>query len=167
MPVLPYLAVGATALGAEQSIIGGMNADSAAKQEAALQRDQASLALKNAQDNASVEAYNDTQLVQRQKVAFLANGVTLEGSPAEVLKNTTTMSQQNVQAILDRGVAQYNLGQREAAQTQAKGRTALLAGLATAGTDVVKGASDAYKSGIFDSKTTTTKTTPRIEGVDG
>lgn len=166
MPVLPFLAVAAAGFGAVSSVMGGASANSAAKQEAGLQRQQADLALKNANDNAAVEAYNDTQLVQRQKVAFLANGVTLEGSPAEVLKNTTTQSQQNVQAILDRGVNEYNLGQAQADQTRNKGRAALVAGIAKGVTDVGLAAAAGYQSGMFD-PTKSVSSIPKPEGILG
>lgn len=144
-------AVGATAFSATSSIAGGINANSAAKQEAELQQQQAELSLKNAKDNATVEAYNSTQLVQRQKVAYLANGVSLEGSPSEVLKNTTDLSQQNVQAILDRGLNEYNLGQQQAAQTRNKGRAALVGGVTDAVRTTATAAAAAYSSGAFDS----------------
>ncbi len=150
MPVLPALAVGSSLVSAAGSIAGGFSANSAAKQEANLQRDQANLALKNANDNAEVYAYNATDFVQRQKVSYLANGVTLEGSPTDVLQNTTTQSQKNVQAILDRGAAEYNLGMRSAAQTQAKGRAALIGGLIQGGTSLVSGGLEASKAGMFD-----------------
>lgn len=144
--------IGAT-VGAVSSVSSGFAANAAAKQEAGLQQQQADLALKNSQDNAEVEAANATQFVQRQKVAYLANGVTLEGSPSMVVKNTRDQSQKNVQAILDRGTAEYNLGMGQKAQTLSKGRAALIGGILGGVTDVASGVTSAYKSGMFDAKT--------------
>ncbi len=157
MPVIPFLAVAAAGFAGVEAIAGGFSANSAAQQEAQLQQQQADLALKNSQQNATVEAYNATQLVQRQKVAYLANGVSLEGSPSMVLKNTTNLSQQNVQAILDRGTAEYNLGMEQKAQTLNKGRAALIGGIAGGVGTFATAAGAASKAGMFDA--------PKVSGV--
>lgn len=140
----------ATGFSAGSSIFGGINANKAAKQEADLQAEQGRIAMQEAQTNATNEAYNQTQFVQKQRLAFLANGVTLEGSPSEVLKSSKNYGQQQVNAILSEGAAKYNLAQREAAITKNKGRAALLSGIAGGVSDVNKGVQSGYFSGMFD-----------------
>ena len=139
MPVLPLLALA----GAGASLYSGSAANSAARQEAALERQQGDIAASEAQVNAKNEAFNQTQAVQNQRVAFLANGVTLEGSPSMVLEQSKEYGQSQVDAILRQGAAKKALAYSEATITQNKGRAALIGSIASA-------ASSAYKSGMFD-----------------
>jgi hypothetical protein len=139
MPVLPLLALA----GAGASIYSGLSANSAARQEAALERQQGNIAMSEAQVNAKNEAFNQTQAVQNQRVAFLANGVTLEGSPAMVLEQSKEYGQSQVDAILRQGAAKKALSDAEATITQNKGRAALIGGILQAG-------SKGYQSGLFD-----------------
>jgi hypothetical protein len=116
--------------GAIAQVAGGIGGVGAANQEADLQRQQGQIALQESQVNANNAAFNETQAVQNQRLAFLANGVSLEGSPSLVLAASKSYAQTQVQSILDQGAAQYNLAQREAAITQNKGRAALIADVA-------------------------------------
>ena len=140
MPVLPLLALA----GAGASLYSGFAANSAARQEAALERQQGDIAASEAQVNAKNEAFNQTQAVQNQRVAFLANGVTLEGSPSMVLEQSKEYGQSQVDAILRQGAAKKALAYSEATITQNKGRAALIGGILQAG-------SKGYSSGLFDS----------------
>ena len=139
MPALGALAL----VGAVGSIYGGIAANSAAQSEAALQRQQGDIAVAEAKTNAQNEAYNQTQAVQRQRLAFLGNGVSLEGSPALVLAKSKEYGQSQVDAILTQGANRQSLAYGEAAITANKGRTALIGGLLQAG-------SKGYSSGLFD-----------------
>lgn len=150
------LAIGSTVLSAGGSIYGGMQASQSAKEEAALQRQQGDLAAAEASRNATDEAYNQTQNVTRQKMAFLANGVTLEGSPLEVLAETKNQGQRSVNAILQQGAAQKNLSYQSAQVTQNKGRAALISGVLQAGSTTASGISNANKAGVFDTPKKTT-----------
>jgi hypothetical protein len=127
---MPTLLAGATMFSAASSIGGGISGMMASNQEAKLQREQADIALAESRANATNEAYNQNIAVGKQKLAFLSNGVSLEGSPTLVLQESTRYGQQQVQSILDQGAARYKLGQKEAAITQNKGRAALIAGIA-------------------------------------
>ena len=118
MPVLPLLALA----GAGASLYSGFAANSAARQEASLERQQGDIAASEAQVNAKNEAFNQTQAVQNQRVAFLANGVTLEGSPSMVLEQSKEYGQSQVDAILRQGAAKKALAYSEATITQNKGR---------------------------------------------
>jgi hypothetical protein len=142
MPSLPTALLAVQTAGAVSSIAGGIGGISAANQEAQLQKQQGNIALQESQVNANNEAFNETQAVEKQRLAFLANGVSLEGSPSMVLAQSKAYGQTQVNAILNQGAAQYNLAQQEAAITQNKGRSALIAdvaqGLGTEATGVQK-----------------------------
>ena len=152
MPALGVLAVIGTAVSAAGSIYGGMAANSAAKREAAQEREQGALALQESRINASNEAFNQTQAVQRQRLAFLSNGVTLEGSPAMVLEQSRAYGQQQVDSILRQGTARYDLAGKSAANTENKGRAALIGGYMSAAGTVGSAAGSAYNAGLLDKK---------------
>ena len=152
MPALGVLAVIGTAVSVAGSIYGGMAADSAAKREATAQREQGAIALQESRVNASNEAFNQTQAVQRQRLAFLSNGVTLEGSPAMVLEESRKYGQQQVDSILRQGVARYDLAGKEATITTNRGRAALIGGYAQAAGTLSANVGKAYNAGMMDQK---------------
>ena len=162
MPVLGVM----TAVQAAGSIYSGFAANSAAEQEATLQRQQGDIAMSEAKINATNETYNQTQIVQKQKLAFLANGVSLEGSPSMVLEQSKEYGQSQVDAILRQGASRYALAQGEAAITENKGRAALIGGF----TNAIGGLSGAmgkgYQAGMFD-PSAVTKSQARTEGLIG
>lgn len=65
-----------------------------------------------------------------QKLAYLKSGVTLEGSPLDVLDETARQATENINAIRSRGRAQQLDADAEGAATLAQGRGALIGGLA-------------------------------------
>lgn len=132
------------------SIYGGISAEQSANQEATLQQQQGNIALQESQVNANNTAFNETQAVQNQRLAFLANGVSLEGSPSLVLAQSKAYGQTQVNSILNQGAAQYNLAQEEATITQNKGRAALISGILGAGTAAAKGGTSGTLAGLFN-----------------
>lgn len=150
--------IATTAISVGGSILSGVSANSAAKEEAALQRRQAEIALAESKTAAVNEATNQTRAVQRQKLAYLSSGVALEGSPLIVLEDTRKAGQQQVDAILSRGSAQYELGMRQAEITKNKGRAALLGG-------ILQGAASAGKG--YQSYQNTTLKNPNTGKING
>jgi hypothetical protein len=153
MPGFRYLNPGALlavqSAGAIAQVAGGISQQQAAGQEATLQEQQGRIALTESQTNANNAAFQLTQDVQNQKLQFLANGVSLEGSPSEVIASSKKYAQTQVQSILNQGAAQYNLAQEEAAITKSKGNAALIAGIASGVGSEAQGISKAYQSGLF------------------
>lgn len=147
---LTTIAVIGTGIGAASSVYGGMQAQKAANAEANLEQQQGDILLAESKTNAANEAYNEKQFVGKQRLAFLANGVSLEGSPSEVLKDSTAYGQSQVDAILRQGQSQYSLAYQQAAITKNKGRAALIAGIAGGATDITSGIANASKAGMFD-----------------
>lgn len=154
---MPAALAAAVAFSAVSSISSGIAGMSAANQQAKLQEQQGDIALKESQANATNEAYNQNQALGRQRLAYLANGVTLEGSPSLVLEASQKYGQQQVQSILDQGSAQYNLAKQSAVVTRNQGRAALLSGIAQGVGTAATGAESLNKAGAFDSKTTGVK----------
>lgn len=154
----PHMHYGPAALlavafaGAGASIAGGIGGMNSANQEANLQKQQGEIALQESQVNANNEAFNQTQQVQKQRLAFLANGVSLEGSPSLVLAQSKAYGQSQVNSILNQGAAQFNLAQESAAITQNKGRSALIGGIAEGVGMAAGGVSAATKAGLFTSQ---------------
>jgi len=147
MPVAGVLSL----VGAVGSIYSGFSARAAAGQEAGLQQEQGDIALQESKVNAANEAFNQTQAVQRQRLAFLANGISLEGSPSLVLEKSKEYGQSQVDAILRQGMARYNLAQSEARITQNKGRAAMIGGFMQAAGTVAQAGGKAYQAGMLDS----------------
>lgn len=149
---MPAALAGALAFGATSSVVGGFSANSAANQEAKLQQQQGGIALAEAQANAQNETFNQNQAVGKQRLAFLANGVTLEGSPSMVIDQSTKYGQQQVDSILKHGTAVDSLAIASAAQTRNQGRAALIGGIGQAISTTATGTNSLYKAGAFDKK---------------
>src|SRR4051812_45496894 len=80
--------IAAAVVSAGASVAGGISANNSAKREAGLLNDQATLAQDEASAEANRRATEVRQFQRKQKLAFLKNGVTLEGSPLLVLDET-------------------------------------------------------------------------------
>lgn len=154
MGVAALAAIGmiGSGISAASSIYGGIASDKAATAEAKMQREQGDILFNESRVNASNEAFNQRQAIGKQRLAFLANGVSLEGSPSAVLNESTAYGQQQVDAILNRGSAERTLSYRSADITKNKGRAALISGVLGGFGDIVSGVSSVGKSGVFDKK---------------
>ena len=155
---------------AYSSVQSGIAQNTASKQEAELQREQGDIALAEARTNATNEAFNQNLAIGKQRLAFLSNGVTLEGSPAMVQAESQKYGQQQVQSLLDQGAARQKLATQEAIITRGKGRAALIAGISQAVGSVASAGKTGSDAGLFDSKTTSstiTKSQARSEGAIG
>lgn len=150
---MPAALAAATVVSATSSIIGGVSANQAAGSEAALQRQEGAIANQQAQTNATNEAFNQNVAVGRQQISFLANGVSLEGSPSIVVNESTKYGQSQVDSILRQGAASKALADAQATQTQNQGRAALLAGIMQGVGSTAKGGYQLYQAGAFDKNT--------------
>lgn len=128
------------------SIYGGFQEKKAYKEQAALQRDQAVLAVQEAEEEAARREEERDRLMARQRVSFLANGVKLNGSPLAVLDDTAYQYNKEIKAIRRRGVAESNFMRREARILEDKGRAAVLRGFTQAAGTV---ASSGTQTGVF------------------
>lgn len=148
--------IAATVVSAGASIMGGISARSSANREAKALNEQAALAQNEATAEAQRRATEVRQFQRRQKLAFLKNGVTLEGSPLLILDETLTAGQEEVDAIMRRGTAQAKYYRESAAITKNKGRAALIGGIGGAASSFIGGYGIGKSAGMFS--TTPTKT---------
>lgn len=141
--------VASAIISAGASIAGGMAADKAAKKEANLLNDQGDLAQTEANKEAARRADEVRVFQKRQKLAFLKNGVTLEGSPLLILDETLRKGQEEVDAVSNRGAAQADYYRRSAEITKSKGRAALIGGFGGAASTAVSAYGIGKGAGMF------------------
>lgn len=145
----------AVAAGAGQ-VWQGMEANKAAKAQASQIEEQAAIAKAESDRAAAQRDVERRRFLAEQRMAYLASGVSLEGTPMIVQGDTWSEFQQEIEAIRRSGAAQYGFSMKEAATTRNTGRAQLvsgiLSGVGTAGLG-------AYKAGAFTKAPTTTTTT--------
>lgn len=78
-----------------------------------------------------------------QKLAYLKSGVTLEGSPLDILDETARVASENLSAMRARAQAGQNAQNAEADAARSRGRAALIGGIAGAASTA---ATASYKS---------------------
>lgn len=130
-------------------VLGGMAERDALKKRAGMQEDQARLATAEAAAQAKRRASDVRRFAANQKVAFLKNGVTLEGSPLIALEDTYTMGQEEVDSIVNRGNAQSNLYWQEAKLSKKQGRAAMISGITGAASSALDSYGTGKKGGMF------------------
>lgn len=131
-----YSGLGMTAAGGVMDIFGGIMANQAYGSEAGALKAQANQAIREAQINAEAKANDVRQFAGQQQEEYSSSGVTMAGTPAEVLADTHKRGQTEVDAIARRGAFQAQLMRTQANQAKASGRNAILGGLLKAGTSV-------------------------------
>lgn len=138
--------VASAVLGAGGKILGGMSERDAQKSRAGMFEDESRLASAEATANAKQRARDVRRFAANQKVAFLKNGVTLEGSPLLALEDTYQQGQEEVNAITDSGNARASLYWREGQIAKKQGRAAMVGGILGASSTLLQ-AYGKYKSG--------------------
>lgn len=131
-----YSGLGMSMAGGIMDIFGGMQANSAYGAEAGALKAQANQAIREAQINAEAKANEVRQFAGQQQEEYSSSGVTMAGTPAEVLADTRKRGQTEVDAIARRGAFQAQLMRTQANQAKAAGRNAMLGGIFKAGTSV-------------------------------
>lgn len=127
----------AAAVGAGASALGGIQAKREADKQARLANEQAAARAAETERvtkrQAELEQRNIDQTIDRQKLAYLKSGVTLEGSPLLKLEETRRLGAENIDEINKAGEAQASAqvaeGRVQAQQLKASGRQALISGI--------------------------------------
>jgi hypothetical protein len=145
----PILFITMVGIGAGASILGGIAANNAAQAEADRLEQQGRIAQQESLEEAQRKADENRKFSKVQKLAFLKNGVTLEGSPLLVLDETLDEGQKEVDAEVRRGNAQATLHNQKAAQTRNEGRAQLLGGFAGAAGTVGSATIQGRQAGLF------------------
>jgi len=123
---IPFILAGA-AVGSK--IYGGVQAKKTAEQQAQLNEAQARLVASEATTEANRKAEEQRKFVAQQKMAFLASGVGLAGSPALVLEDSFQQFQQEINAIRRSGAARAEFLNKEADISRSTGRASLISGV--------------------------------------
>jgi len=151
------LQIFSTVFKARSQTAQGESANKTAQQQAALQEEQGQIAQQEALLSAERAAEDRRIFLKRQRLAFVKSGVSLEGSPLLILEQTRSRSQEEVDAIVRRGIAQKDLAVRQADITRRQGRAALTGGIAGATSTVISGAAGVAGtiagSRIFETRT--------------
>lgn len=129
------------------SVMGGMRSQAEAGYQSELAMQQAeSRAIEQerlAAKEARMEQEASDEARRKQKVAYLASGVTLAGSPLLIMEETRRKGLENVDEVLRAGEASANVarteGRIQAQQAESRGRQAFTSGI-TSGLKSVAGA---------------------------
>jgi len=131
------LAATAATAAAAGSVYGGVQAKKAGDKQSRLAREQAAMSaaetMRQAERSAVLERRNIDDVVDRQKLAYLASGVTLEGSPLLKMEETRRLGAENIEEIMKAGEAgsqaQLFEGRYRSQVARDSGRQALIGGL--------------------------------------
>lgn len=113
-------------------MISGQEEQAAARSEASMLAKQGALAYEDALINAEKKRREYTAFREQQALDFASGGVTLQGSPLGVLQETTSLGEQEVNAITRRGQAVSDLYQQQGLQMLRRGSAAAFSGFAQA-----------------------------------
>ncbi len=134
---LPSISTVVGALSAGMGLFSGISSMGEAEEQSAMAEASATLAGKESARQAVLLANKEKEkndaTVRKQKLAYLASGVTLEGSPLLVMENTRQKGIENVNEILESGASASTTAETEgrikSKQLLASGRSSLLKGL--------------------------------------
>ena len=121
---MPALTLGLSALQASNQKI-------AADKESDLQDDQADLLAKETKEEAARQKRGNEDFEKKQRLAFLKSGVRLEGTPLQVLAETESRGQEQVDAFSASGGARSRLLHKRADITSNTGTAQAVSSVAT------------------------------------
>ena len=121
-----------TAVTAGFNIMEGIFGMTAADAQAGALRSQ--LSLMRAESEADIARYAESTqaLKAEQSVKFLKSGVTLEGSPLEILDETVRVSGENISAMRAKTTADIMSAKSKISAIRGQGRAAMVGGLSRA-----------------------------------
>ncbi len=157
-----------TAITAGAQIVKGIQENAAYREQGQAMQRQAEIARQESEYAAKQKKREVDKAAARQVMAFTANGInTSSGSPLEILQETLTLGQDEVDAIKRQGAAQVDYYNSQARVAYKSGRSALLGGITGAATTVVTafagGAAGSAGKGLLSfGKGTATGVTPSI-----
>ena len=122
-----------TALMVMGSLAGGVAANNAAKTQAAALERQAKMEQMQAEEDARRARAEGEKLKGKQMASFMKGGVTIEGTPEEVLTETAEDIELDALSIIHGGQSRAESHRFSAASKRAEGKSALISSSLTAG----------------------------------
>lgn len=129
------------------SVIEGAFNQQAANATASVLRKQADLSKRETEADIVRYAAEAQTFKASQKLAYLKSGVTLEGSPLDVLDETARISSENISAMRAKGEATAAALRAKGREVKSAGRAALIGGITKAAQYGIIGGE---KAGWFD-----------------
>jgi len=136
LAVIAIVASATAALSVGSQIYSGVSQKNAADDSASLLQEQARI--EREETGAEVERRSEerNKFIARQKVAFLANGVGLAGTPLIVLEDSFNQFNTEIASVKRAGAARAGLLDREAKIKKKSGRAAMIGGVIGAGSTI-------------------------------
>ncbi len=131
-------ASGLFAVSAGLDLVSGVFGYLSAQNAQSVANSRADMIRMNAQANAQRYAEKATADIAQQKVMFLASGVTLAGSPIDVLDEHIRLASEDVQSIEMSGAAEALDEEQTGSNAMTTGRNALIGGVSAAAGAVAK-----------------------------
>ena len=125
----PIMAFASTAISAAGSVMGGMMAQSQAKAQALAQQRQASLEMSQGEYAAGRKQDEINAITGRQIAGTLESGVTLSGSPTDVITSTASEGALDTEAIRWGAKVKADTFNYEAQLSRMQGQNAMAGGI--------------------------------------
>ena len=136
------------AVSALSQVAGGISSMNAANQEADAQKREADLLWQESQTEAAQKARDVNAFQSKQAHSYASSGIMLQGTPIQVLEDTRSKGQQEIDAIIKRGKVAKQLAMVRSNMTRSQGRASMLGSLVKAGTGLATGYIDYKKLGL-------------------
>lgn len=156
--VMTGIKMGATVASGIGNMIAGSQAKSLYNQEASATEQEGELLRQDAENAAKQKAREAGTFQSNQVLQYLNSGVSIEGSPIQVLEKTRSLAQEEVDSLIKRGDAQKQLAMIRAAgiratgaQAASQGRAAMFGSLFTAAGQGIEGYIAGKRNGIYGS----------------
>lgn len=154
-----------TAISAGASIVKGIQSNSAATDQGIAYMRQAQIAQYENQLAVKQKQREIDKAAARQVMAMSKNGMdTSSGSPLEILYETMTLGQEEVDALKAQGAAQVNKYTSEANASFKSGRAALIGGAADAVTTVASAYLKGSQNGLWSAASKTASSGNNLTG---
>lgn len=144
-PLLPYLAAAGSVVSAVGAVSQGNAADAAGRYNAQLAQQNAVLSRKQAREEERRFRVDTSKRIGAMRAAYGATGVTMDGSPMDVLESSLYTSELDALTIREGGRASAAAYESEATLARLQGRSARRAGYISAASELLRGGVSAYK----------------------
>lgn len=143
---VPFLIAASTALAAVSAISQAQQAKATGEYNAAIGARNAGIAREQAARDAEAQHRGAVRAIGAARAAYGASGVTLEGSPLDVLESSAAEAELDRQNILYKGELRAMGYGETAALDLSRGKAAARSGYAQAGSAILMGAGNYYGS---------------------